>query len=237
MRLELDAAGMTDIMMKCVRLTGLRDSYVYFGATRGKPADGTYSRDPRKYIQQFLVFVVPYIYIVAPEIMEGRGAYLYLAKKTRRTPPDSINPRFKNHAWPDLTNALFEALEAGADQAILLDHNDCLTEGAGFNAFVIKDGTVSTPDKGVLEGITRMSVLELCDEMGIPKAVRPIRKDGLYQADEMFIASTAGGIMPCSRLDDYIMSDDKPGPISVKLKNHYWEKREQGWCATPVTYD
>jgi len=237
MSLDLDDAGMTDIMMVCVRLTGLRDTYVYFGATRGIPSSGTYSRDPRKYTQQFIVFVTPYVFIIPKEVIDGRGAHLWISKKTRRTPPESINPVFKNHAWPDLTNGLIEALEAGADQGALLDYDGNLTEGAGFNIFVVKDGKVATPDCGVLGGITRMTVLELCDETGIPVEVRPIKGEELYEADEMFLSSTAGGIMPVSRIDDHIMSGDKPGSVSIRLKDRYWEKREEGWYATPVVYD
>jgi branched-chain amino acid aminotransferase len=236
MHLDLDDAALTDIMMKCIRLTGLRDTYVYFGATRGFPATGVYSRDPRDYIPQFMVFVVEYVYIIAKEIMESRGAHLWISKTAKRTPPESINPIYKNHAWPDLTTGLIEALEAGADQAALLDYNGNLTEGAGFNVFVVKNGTVVTPDHGILEGITRMSVLELCKEMNIPAQVRTIAGKELYEADEMFMASTAGGIMPVSRVDNHVMSEDKPGPISVSLKNRYWEKREAGWHATPVNY-
>ena len=82
-----------------------------------------------------------------------------------------------------------------------------------------------------------MTVLELCDEMGITAEVRKINGVELYEADEMFFSSTAGGIMPVSRVDKHIMSGDKPGPISVRLKDRYWEKREEGWYATPVVYD
>ena len=107
---------------------------------------------------------------------------------------------------------------------------------SGTTTFIVKDGNVITPDRGVLEGVTRMSVFELCKEMGITADIRPVKGEELYTADEMFFASTAGGIMPVSRVDDHIMSGDKPGPISVSLKNRYWEKREAGWHATPVNY-
>ena len=237
MPLDLDNKAMTEIMAECIRRTGHKNTYVYSGATRGVPATGAYSRDPRDYIPQFLAFAIDYVYIISEDIMNTRGAHLYISKTTRRTPPESINPIFKNHAWPDLTTGLIEALEAGADQGALLDYDGNLTEGAGFNIFIVKDGNVITPARGVLEGITRMSVFELCEEMGITAEIRPVKGEELYTADEMFFASTAGGIMPVSRVDDHIMSGDKPGPISVSLKNRYWEKREAGWHASPVKYD
>ena len=58
----------------------------------------------------------------------------------------------------------------------------------------------------------------------------------LLDADEIFLATTAGGIMPASRIDSHIMGNDRPGPISMRLRERFWEKRGQGWHATPVDY-
>jgi branched-chain amino acid aminotransferase len=59
----------------------------------------------------------------------------------------------------------------------------------------------------------------------------------LFQADEIFVTSTAGGPMPVTRIDGHIMGNDRPGPISLELKAAFWEKRESGWHGTPVAYD
>jgi branched-chain amino acid aminotransferase len=112
-----------------------------------------------------------------------------------------------------------------------------VTEGPGFNVFAVIDGTVISPDRGALEGITRKSVLELCDELGLPARVQPLHVDELRAADEIFTATTAGGVMPLSRLDGRIFGNDRPGPISARLRQRYWEKHDQGWHATPIKYD
>ena len=87
-------------------------------------------------------------------------------------------------------------------------------------------------------GITRMSVLELCAESGIPAAVAPVPRTMLEEdADEVFTATTAGGVMPISRVGTRILGNDRPGPLSVRLKELYWRRHEEGWHRTPVRYE
>jgi len=95
---------------------------------------------------------------------------------------------------------------------------------------------VVSPDRGALEGITRQSVLDLCAELGIPSEIRALTADELREADEVFTATTAGGVMPCARVDERIKGNDRPGPISVKLKETYWQRHREGWDLTPVDY-
>ncbi len=110
----------------------------------------------------------------------------------------------KNYHWGDMIRALFEAEDAGADTAVLLDQDGYVTEGPGFNVFAVIDGTVVSPDRGALEGVTRQSVLDLCAKLGIPCEVRPLTADELREADEVFTSTTAGGVMPASRIDGRI---------------------------------
>ena len=105
-------------------------------------------------------------------------------------------------------NALFEAQDRGAENCILLDAAGFVTEGPGFNVFAVTNGAVATPDRGVLEGITRLSVAELCAELELPFAVRPVSAEELVDADEIFLSTTAGGIMPVSRIDGRALSEE-----------------------------
>jgi branched-chain amino acid aminotransferase len=98
----------------------------------------------------------------------------------------------------------------------------------------VTDGVVASPDRGALEGITRMSVYELCGDMGIKSEIRAITADEMRNADEVFLATTAGGIMPASRIDGRIMGNDRPGPISARLREAFWKRRAEGWHATPI---
>jgi len=236
-RLHLDPGHtrdeMRDILMGCVRRSGLRDAYVEILCTRGLPAPG--SRDPRQCRNSFYAFAISFVWIVPRERQE-LGAHLIISEIPRISPA-SVDPTVKNFHWGDLTRALFQAYERGAETAVLVDQDGYVSEGPGFNIFRVHAGGVTTPRGTVLEGITRQTVHELCDELGIPFALARITPDELRDADEIFLSSTAGGVMPVSRIDDRILGNDRPGPIASKIRDLYWLKHEQGWHATPVDYD
>ena len=235
-RLNLDPGfgrdAMRDILLQCVRASGLRDAYVEMICTRGTPAPG--SRDPRLCRNSFFAFAIPFVWIVSPERQE-RGAHLIISEVPRIVPA-SVDPTVKNFHWGDLTRALFEAFERGAETAVLVDANGNLSEGPGFNVFAVDEGRVTTPHGTVLEGITRESVRELCAELDVPFALGDIRPQSLRDADEAFISSTAGGVMPVTRVDDRVLGNGAPGPITTRIRETYWRKHEQGWHATPVDY-
>lgn len=222
-----------EILTECVRKAGLRDAYVAMVTTRGVPAPGT-PRRPSLIENRFIAYAVPWVDVISPEIQE-RGAHLIIAR-TPRIPSASVDPTIKNYHWGDMIRALFEAEDAGADTAVLLDQDGHVTEGPGFNVFAVIGGVVVSPDRGALEGITRRSVLDLCADLGIPAEVRALTADELREADEVFTSTTAGGVMPCSRVDGRIMGNDRPGPISLKLKEEYWRRHGEGWDTTAVAY-
>jgi branched-chain amino acid aminotransferase len=221
------------ILRCCVQLSGLRDSYVAFDCLRGRPIIGKpyHPAHTRNYV---VAFARPWVDLFSPEV-QARGAHLIVAT-TPRIPEESIDPTVKNFHWGDLTRALFEANDAGADGAILVDRAGFVTEGPGYNIFSVTAGEVSTPDHGALEGVTRKSVIELCAELDIPCRVRPLPVAELLQAEEIFVTTTAGGPMPVSRIDGHIMGNDRPGPLSSRLKAIFWQKREAGWYGTPIDY-
>jgi branched-chain amino acid aminotransferase len=228
-----DDAAIRAVLTGCVRRSGLREAYVAMDCLRGAPRPGE-PRHPANCRNYLAAFAMPWVWVVSPEL-QARGAHLIVAA-TPRIADDSVDPRVKNFHWGDLTRGLFEARDRGADNCILLDRDGFVTEGAGFNVFAVTGGAVATPDRGALEGITRLSVIELCAELGIPLAVRPVPAAELREADEIFLATTAGGIMPASRIDGRIMGNDRPGPISSRLRETFWKKRDAGWHATPIDY-
>jgi branched-chain amino acid aminotransferase len=225
--------SLREILGECVRLAGLRDAYVEMGLTRGVPPAG--SRDPRACSNRFFAFAVPFIWIATEEQRE-RGLHLILSS-VQRIPPESVDPRAKNFHWGDLIRGLYDAYERGGETVVLGDGAGNVTEGPGFNVFVVKDGRVATPARGVLEGITRMSVMELCEETGLPLDVGTVPAEAVRAADEVFLSSTAGGVLPVTRVDGSPLGDGKPGPITLRLRDLYWSKQESGWHGTPVAYD
>jgi branched-chain amino acid aminotransferase len=221
------------ILHRCVALAGLRDAYVAVDCLRGRPPAGMpyHPAYARNYIA---AFARPWISLLQPDVM-ARGAHLVVAE-TLRIPGTSVDPRAKNFHWADLTRGQFEAHDRGADFCVLLDEHGHVTEGPGFNIFVVTDERIATPDTGVLEGITRRSVIELCEDLGLPIEVRPVLVAELRDADEIFLSTTAGGVMPASRIDGRIMGNDRPGPVSTRVHDRFWARRAEGWHATPVDY-
>ena len=226
-------ADIRAILAECVRRSGLREAYVAMDCLRGRPKPNL-PRHPLNCRNYIAAFAIPWVWVVSPEVQE-RGAHLIVAK-TPRIADESVDPKVKNFHWGDLTRGLFEALDQGADNCVLLDRDGFVTEGPGFNVFSVSDGAVATSDHGSLEGITRLSVQELCRELGLKFEIRKIPATELREADEIFLATTAGGIMPASRIDGRILGNDRPGPISAKLRETFWAKRAKGWHATPIEY-
>jgi branched-chain amino acid aminotransferase len=229
---KLSDAAMHEIVADCVRTSGLRDAYVEMICTRGHPLPG--SRDPRLCENLFYAFAIPFVWVLTPEI-QARGGHLHIPDIARIS-PRSVDPTVKNFHWADLTRGLFQAFERVADTAVLVDMEGNISEGPGFNIFCVRDGQITTPDKTVLEGITRQSVLELCEELGLVLRVGTLSPDQLSDADEVFLSSTAVGIMPISRVDDRVLSNGRPGPLSTQLRSLYWDKHEAGWHATVIDY-
>ncbi len=220
------------IVAECTHRAGLEDAYVKMFITRGRFASPS-NRDIRTCIPTFMAYAVPYVWIARPE-KQDRGLHLVIAKR-QRIPDESVDMRFKNFHWGDLTGGVFEALDAGADNAVLCTPSGLLAEGPGFNVFVIKDGALATPRRNMLEGITRQTVFDLAAEIGVPAEAADLPPEALSDADEAFICSTAGGIMPVTRVGDRVLGAGAPGPIGMRLRELYWSKREAGWLGTRIT--
>ncbi len=228
--LPLDRADLTEVLKQCVRRAGLDDAYVEMICTRGFSPD--FSRDPRRAVNRFIAFAIPFGWIADAE-QRRRGLHLAVAD-VRRIPPQSVDPTVKNYHWLDLVAGLFEAYDRGAENVLLRDLDGNVTEGAGFNVFAVSAGRVITPAAGVLEGITRRSVLELCAELDVPAGTGNLSVADLRTADEVFITSTAGGIMPVARIDGAPVSGGEPGPLTGRLVELYWAKHEDPAWTTPV---
>ena len=152
-----------------------------------------------------------------------KGLQAWVSERVR-IPPSSFDPTIKNYQWLDLVCGLFEAFDNSSDIPLLRDAEGNLTEGPGFNLFVVRDKTVATPDRGVLEGITRQTALELCEFECITAETRTVSVQNLMEADEVFVTSTAGGLMPVCKIDGQDVGDGTPGPITTQLIKTYWDR-------------
>ncbi len=220
------------ILNNCVALSGLKRSYVQVICTRG--TSPKFSRDPREADNRLMAFAIAFGSIAGPEQMQ-RGLHAIVSERVR-IPPNSFDPRIKNYQWLDLVCGLFEAFDSDSDVPLLRDSEGNLTEGSGFNLFVVKDRKLATPDRGILEGITRQTVFELCTLEGLDVEKRAVSVQDLMGADEAFVTSTAGGIMPLCKVDAQIIGSGKPGTITTKLTEVYWQRHSYSGWTQPVDY-
>jgi len=118
--------------------------------------------------------------------------------------------------------ALQEALSAGYDEALLLDHEGFVAEGSGENLFIVRDGVLYTPETtSALEGITRDTILTIAEEQGLEVRVKRISRDEVYVADEAFFTGSAAEVTPIREYDDRKIGDGTRGPITEKLQTLY----------------
>ena len=148
-----------------------------------------------------------------------------------------MDPTIKHYHWLDFEMGLFEAYDHGADTVVLSDAEGNVTEGPGFNIFAVIDGKLITPGEGVLDGMTRRTVFELCAETNLEYVAAPLPAERLREAQEVFLSTTAGGLIPITKIDGRPVADGTPGPVTWRLRDLYWNKREAGWHGTPVEYD
>jgi branched-chain amino acid aminotransferase len=214
----------TSVLEQCLSLSGLRHSYVEMIATRGQPPWG--SRDPRQAVNQFYAFAVPYVWI-ANEAQRLQGLHVRISD-VQRIPPASVDPKAKNYHWNDLTMGLLGALDEGADTVLLTDAHGNVVEGPGFNVFAVSAGKLVTPREGVLEGITRRTVIEMARQLGIDVELRALPADELRAAREAFLSSSGGGVLPVTRVDGQALGDGQVGAMTRRLVDTYWQ-----WHADP----
>jgi len=101
--------------------------------------------------------------------------------------------------------------------------------------FIVQGGVVHTPQRGVLEGISRRTAIELCQRLNIPLRIASLPAADVRHADEVFLTSTGGGVLPIAKVDGQLLKQF-PGPITTRLRDAYWAMREEPAYSDPVDY-
>lgn len=230
MKIEHSAGDIADIVTQCVRLTGLKEAYVEIVCTRGVPPTG--SRDPRDCVNRFFAFAIPFSWI-ANQKQRDQGLRLHISQ-TQRIAPESVDPTVKNYHWLDLTRGLFDAYAHHQDTAVLVDGRGNVVEGPGFNLFALTDKGLVTPCVGVLEGITRQTVIILARQMDVDVLLQALSIEELRSAREVFITSTAGGVMPVCWIDGVAVGNGQVGKLTQQMTELYWEAHKNPRYSTPA---
>lgn len=239
LRLPLPADEVTRLLVDMVRRSGLRDAFVELIVTRGLQGvrghqrtttttkEGEGAPGPGPFQNNLYLFIQPFVWVMPPH-QQPTGGHAIVARTVRRTPPGAMDPTVKNLQWGDLTRGLWEAADRGAEYPFLTDGDAHLTEGAGFNIVLVHDGALYTPARGCLEGVTRRCVLEAAQALGVPVHVDFVPVEMAYRCDEIFMCTTAGGIMPITELDGKPVGrgggggSGQVGPLTRKIWDAYW---------------
>lgn len=218
----MDRDAWKEAIIEITRRNGLLDASIRFIVTRGEP-DGVVA-DPRVFSPTCIVWSAPYAFL-ADEEKRRRGIRLMISS-TRGFPADTLDPRYKCLDRLHSQLIRLEALEAGYNDALWLDHSGYVSESAASNLFIVKKGVLYTPAAGVLRGITRDTILELATELAIPWQQCQLSAFDVYVADEVFTCSTAGGVLPVKEVAGRTIQGATPGPITRAIHGAYWEMRE-----------
>jgi branched-chain amino acid aminotransferase len=221
---RFDRAALNRAQLELLRKNGLRDAYIRPFIFHG----GMLGLAPR--IQGLRVHVA----ILALEWRDDgafssseaarRGIALRTASFTRPQASSLLAKAKANANYMSGILAREEAREHGADDAILLDRDGCVTETSGANVFVVQRGVIYTPPREmVLEGITRDTVFALAGVLGKTVTERRMTREDLYVADEVFVTGTAAEVTPVRELDGRRIGRGAPGEVSEKLRAMYGE--------------
>lgn len=221
-----------DVVHKLVAIGGWRDAYVQIVMTRGTPPVG--SRDPRQCQNRFQAFAIPYVWIASPE-KQRTGLSVHVSD-IRRVPVQSVSPLIKHYHWLDFEMGLFEALDHAADTVLLKSIDGYVAEGPGFNVFAVIGGQLQTPKSAALDGMTRRTVIELARELGLDVGETDIGFEAFLRADEIFLTTTAGGVLPVTAVNGNPVGTSGPGPLTARLHREYWTRRTNGWLSSPAVY-
>lgn len=209
-----DRTGFGSIIHGTIERNDLRDAYVKLVVTRG--TNGTPLLDPAGCTPTVICLARPHT--DDDPARRARAERGLTAKTTavRRPSADVLDPRVKSLNYLNLVLARMEARAAGADEALLLDTHGHVCEAPGANVFVVSRGVVCTPDHDILEGVTRATVMDLT-----PVVERPVDLYDVHTADEVFLTSTAIGVLPVVTVDGRTVGSGRPGPVTTGLLDAY----------------
>lgn len=196
------------------------DGYCRPIVTRGA---GSLGLDPRRCSDPQVIVIVDDITMYPPELYENGMEIATVS--TIRNHPNALNPRIKSLNYLNNILAKIEGIQAGCLESLMLNHKGEIAECSGDNIFLVKNGVIRTPsiDSGILEGITRNTVIELAHNKGYTVEELGLTRHDVFIADECFLTGTAAEIIPVTKCDARVIGSGKPGPISRELREAFFK--------------
>ncbi len=214
LKLPLSRKELAEAVCETCRRNKLNDGYIRLVATRG---EGDLGLAPWSCPKPVVFCIADKIQLYPQEYYDNGLAIVTVP--TRRIAPDALPPTIKSLNYMNNIFAKIEAKQAGALEAIMLNHLGYVAECTADNVFVVQKGEIFTPaaSQGALKGITRQTIFDIAKELGVPMREADLTRYDVWCADEGFLTGTGAEVIPFVKLDGRELGDGKPGPVTKKV--------------------
>lgn len=229
LQIPIPIETMKETVLETLRRNHLSEAYIRLVVTRGV---GDLGLDPDKCPQPSIIIIADKITLYPQKFYE-EGLEIVTAS-VRRNYSEAINPRIKSLNYLNNILAKIEGKQSGAEEVLMLNAEGYVVECSGDNIFWVKNEVLVTPPvhMGILEGVTRNSVIDLAREAGMRVEERVFTRHDLYIADECFLTGTAAEVIPVVNIDRRAIGDGQPGKVTEKLIAAFRQFAHS--CGTPI---
>jgi branched-chain amino acid aminotransferase len=210
---------MTRAVVETLKRNGLKDAYIRLVVTRGV---GDLGVDPRKCRKSSLIIITQYVDSAFGALAKERGISVIISS-VRRDAVDATTHEIKSLNYLNSVLAKLEAVNAGADDALMLDRSGFVSEATTTNLFIAKYGEIFTPPStsGILPGVTRRRIIKLARELGYSISEKGLTPYDVTNADEAFLTGTLSEIVPLVKVRGIEIGDGKVGPITRRIMDAF----------------
>ena len=229
LQIPIPIETMKETLLETLRRNHLTEAYIRLVITRGV---GDLGLDPDKCLKPSIIIIADKIALYPQKFYED-GLEIVTAS-VRRNYAEAINPRIKSLNYLNNILAKIEGKQSGAEEVLMLNAEGYVVECTGDNIFWVKNDVLVTPPvhMGILEGVTRNSVIDLARDAGMQVEERVFTRHDLYIADECFLTGTAAEVIPVVKIDRRAIGDGQPGKVTEKLIAAFRQFAHS--CGTPI---
>ena len=229
LQIPIPIETMKETVLETLRRNHLSEAYIRLVITRGV---GDLGLDPDKCPKPSIIIIADKIALYPQKFYE-EGLEIVTAS-VRKNYPEAINPRIKSLNYLNNILAKIEGKQSGAVEVLMLNADGYVAECSGDNIFWLKNEVLVTPPvhMGILEGVTRNSVIDLARDAGMRVEERVFTRHDLYIADECFLTGTAAEVIPVVKIDRRVIGNGQPGKVTEKLIAAFRQFAHS--CGTPI---